>query len=82
MQIPGPHCAARRSLRNSKSLCLRSGKDFFMKGGEYLWQFQKSVKKKCSTQYQDWLKRSQAVILVEYTGANMKVMDATPREDP
>ena len=26
--------------------------------------------------YQDWLKRSQAVILVEYTGASMKDMDA------
>jgi large subunit ribosomal protein L10 len=26
--------------------------------------------------YQDWLKRSQAVILVEYTGAKMKDMDA------
>ncbi len=26
--------------------------------------------------YRDWLKRSQAVILVEYTGANMKNMDA------
>ena len=25
--------------------------------------------------YQDWLKRSQAVILVEYTGARMKDMD-------
>ena len=25
--------------------------------------------------YQDWLKRSQAVILVEYTGAKMKDMD-------
>lgn len=26
-------------------------------------------------QYQDWLTKSQAVILVEYTGSNMKVMD-------
>ena len=26
-------------------------------------------------QYQDWLKRSQAVILVEYTGVSMKAMD-------
>ncbi len=26
--------------------------------------------------YRDWLKRSQAVILVEYTGAKMKNMDA------
>jgi large subunit ribosomal protein L10 len=26
--------------------------------------------------YQDWIKRSQAVILVEYTGAKMKDMDA------
>lgn len=25
--------------------------------------------------YEDWLKRSQSIILVEYTGANMKAMD-------
>ncbi len=32
--------------------------------------------------YRDWLKRSQAVILVEYTGANMKNMDAINKARP
>lgn len=35
----------------------------------------KQRKEEVLAQYQDWLKRSQAVILVEYTGANMKTMD-------
>lgn len=35
----------------------------------------KQHKEEVLAQYQDWLKRSQAVILVEYTGANMKAMD-------
>ena len=36
----------------------------------------KERKEEVLTQYQDWLKQSQAVILVEYTGSSMKVMDA------
>lgn len=36
----------------------------------------KQRKEEMLAQYQDWLKRSQAVILVEYTGANMKELDA------
>lgn len=36
----------------------------------------KQRKEEVLAQYQDWLKRSEAVILVEYNGANMKVMDA------
>ncbi len=35
----------------------------------------KEEKQEILTTYQDWLKRSQAVILVEYTGARMKDMD-------
>ena len=35
----------------------------------------KERKEEVLNQYQDWLKNSQAVILIEYTGANMKVMD-------
>lgn len=35
----------------------------------------KERKEAVLNQYQDWLKKSQAVILVEYTGSNMKVMD-------
>lgn len=36
----------------------------------------KQRKEEVLSTYQDWLKRSQAVILVEYTGARMKDMDA------
>lgn len=36
----------------------------------------KERKEEMLARYQDWLKRSQAVILVEYTGAKMKDMDA------
>lgn len=36
----------------------------------------KQRKQEVLEQYQDWLKRSQAVILVEYSGANMKMLDA------
>jgi large subunit ribosomal protein L10 len=35
----------------------------------------KERKEQVLVQYQDWLKRSQAVILVEYTGSSMKAMD-------
>jgi len=36
----------------------------------------KQRKEETLNQYADWLKRSQAVILVEYTGAKMKDLDA------
>jgi large subunit ribosomal protein L10 len=36
----------------------------------------KQRKEELQAQYADWLKRSEAVILVEYTGANMKSLDA------
>jgi large subunit ribosomal protein L10 len=36
----------------------------------------KERKEEVLTQYADWTKRSQAVILVEYTGAKMKDLDA------
>ena len=36
----------------------------------------KQRKEEVLAQYQDWLKQSQAVILVEYTGSSMKAMDA------
>ena len=52
-----------------------SGKDFLLKGGEYPLAISKERKQEVLEQYQDWLTRSQAVILVEYTGASMKEMD-------
>lgn len=36
----------------------------------------KERKDEVLTQYNDWVKRSEAVILVEYTGTNMKSLDA------
>jgi large subunit ribosomal protein L10 len=36
----------------------------------------KQRKEEVQTQYADWLKRSEAVILVEYTGTTMKSLDA------
>ena len=41
----------------------------------------KERKEEALTQYQDWLNKSQAVILVEYTGSSMKVMDALRKSD-
>jgi len=52
-----------------------SGKDFLLKGGEFPLAISKERKEAVLARYQDWLKRSQAVILVEYTGASMKDMD-------
>jgi large subunit ribosomal protein L10 len=52
------------------------GKDFLLKGGDFLLAISKQRKEEVLAQYQDWLGRSQAVILVEYTGATMQAMDA------
>src|SRR3990172_12113112 len=47
-----------------------------MKGGEYPLAISKQRKEEVQAQYADWVKRSEAVILVEYTGAKMKAIDA------
>jgi large subunit ribosomal protein L10 len=47
-----------------------------LKGGEVQLAITKERKQEVLATYQDWFKRSQAVILVEYTGAKMKDMDA------
>jgi hypothetical protein len=41
-----------------------------------LWQFQTTQGRSAGSSITDWVKRSEAVILVEYTGANMKSIDA------
>jgi large subunit ribosomal protein L10 len=51
-------------------------KTFLSKGGEYPLAISKQRKEELQAQYADWIKRSEAVILVEYTGANMKSLDA------
>jgi large subunit ribosomal protein L10 len=53
-----------------------SGKDFLLKGGEYPLAISKERKEEVLTTYADWMRRSQAVILVEYTGVKMKDLDA------
>jgi ribosomal protein L10 len=50
-----------------------SGKDFLLKGGEYPLAVSKERKEEVLATYAEWLKKSQAVILVEYTGAKMKI---------
>jgi len=52
-----------------------SGKDFLLKGGECPLAITKERKEEVLSQYSDWMKRSQAVILVEYTGVKMKDLD-------
>jgi large subunit ribosomal protein L10 len=47
----------------------------FLKGGECPLAITKERKEEVLSQYGDWLKRSQAVILVEYSGASMKALD-------
>jgi large subunit ribosomal protein L10 len=50
-------------------------KTFSLKGGEFPLAITKERKEEVLATYEDWFKRSQAVILVEYTGAKMKDMD-------
>jgi large subunit ribosomal protein L10 len=47
-----------------------------MKGGECPLAISKQRKNEVLDQYKEWLKQSQSVILVEYTGVTMKDMDA------
>jgi len=51
------------------------GKDFLLKGGECHLAVSKERKQEVLATYEEWLKKSQAVILVEYTGAKMKDLD-------
>jgi large subunit ribosomal protein L10 len=46
-----------------------------LKGGEYPLAISKQRKGELLTGYVDWVKRSHAVILVEYSGAKMKDLD-------
>jgi large subunit ribosomal protein L10 len=46
-----------------------------MKGGEYPLAVSKTRKNEILATYKDWLEKSEAVILVEYTGVTMKDLD-------
>jgi large subunit ribosomal protein L10 len=50
-------------------------KTFLLKGGEFPLAISKERKEEVMAIYADWVKRSQAVILVEYSGAKMKDLD-------
>jgi large subunit ribosomal protein L10 len=50
-------------------------KTFLLKGGEFPLAISKERKEEVLAIYADWVKRSQAVILVEYSGAKMKDLD-------
>jgi len=54
---------------------VKVAKTFLLKGGEYPLAISKQRKEEVLAEYVDWLKRSQAVILVEYTGVKMKDLD-------
>jgi large subunit ribosomal protein L10 len=53
----------------------RVAKTFLWKGGECPLAISKERKEEVLATYTDWMKRSQAVILVEYTGVKMKDLD-------
>jgi len=58
-----------------KVFACKVAKTFFLKGGECPLAITKERKEEVLSQYADWMKRSQAVILVEYTGVKMKDLD-------
>jgi large subunit ribosomal protein L10 len=58
-----------------KSLPVKVAKTFLLKGGECPLAITKERKEEVLSLYADWMKRSQAVILVEYTGVKMKDLD-------
>lgn len=58
-----------------KVFACKVAKTFLLKGGECPLAITKERKEEVLTQYADWMKRSQAVILVEYTGVTMKALD-------
>ncbi len=60
-----------------ESLCQADlhGKVFILKGGEYTLAISKQRKDELINQYVDWLDRSQALIVTEYSGLTMKQLD-------
>jgi len=59
-----------------KVFALREWQRLFLKGGEFPLAISKQRKEEVLAHYADWVKRSQAIILVEYSGANMKSLDS------
>jgi large subunit ribosomal protein L10 len=61
-----------------ESLCLLflKAKTFLLKGGESTLAITKERKNEMVGQYTEWVKKSRALIITEYTGLPMKQMDA------
>jgi large subunit ribosomal protein L10 len=51
-------------------------KTFLLKGGEFSLAFTKEQKQKMLAQYEEWLSKSQAVIMLQYTKIATKDVDA------
>ena len=62
-------------VRVAKTFCWKNTSILILKGGECPLAISKERKEEVLTAYTDWMKRSQAVILVEYTGVKMKDLD-------
>jgi large subunit ribosomal protein L10 len=58
-----------------KVFACKVAKTFLLKGGEYPLAVSKARKDEMLATYADWIQKSQAVILVEYTGVTMKNLD-------
>jgi large subunit ribosomal protein L10 len=58
-----------------KVFACKVAKTFLLKGGEYPLAVSTARKDEMLATYADWIQKSQAVILVEYTGVTMKNLD-------
>jgi large subunit ribosomal protein L10 len=75
--VDEPGALRRSSSQEAHSLCLHERQRlFFSKGGDWNLAITRQHKDEMLAQYQDWFERSAAVLLVEYTGVNMKNLDA------
>ncbi len=69
-RVAVPHVWGEESLPQT----LR-GKDFFLKGGEFTLAFSRKRKDELVAQYVEWLDKSKAVVITEYSGLTMKQLD-------
>jgi large subunit ribosomal protein L10 len=65
------------SPNGEESLCpvLSEAKTFLSKGGEATLAISKERKQQMVDEYMDWVRKSKAMIVVEYTGLSMKQID-------
>lgn len=71
-----PHFECTLLSQRGESLpTVRRQRFFFWKGGEYTLAISEKRKQELVSEYGEWLKRSQAVILTEYMGLTMTDLD-------